>query len=129
VSGKGALRDPEGGIALDVLRHLLGARPLTPERFPLTEQTLQAVACRLGHVLGQKRCRRMVKRLATSGVVASLRESVLSASTRLSRPIFARGGGSIRDILGLPPPEIPRRDVRRMKSLDEVFHSPRSRLL
>jgi hypothetical protein len=26
-------RDSEGRIALDVLRHLLGARPMTPERF------------------------------------------------------------------------------------------------
>jgi len=31
---KRALCDPEGRIALDVLRHLLGARPMTPERFP-----------------------------------------------------------------------------------------------
>ena len=60
---KRALRDPEGKIALDVLRHLLGARPMTPERFPLTEQAFQAVARRLGYVVGQKRCRRMVKRL------------------------------------------------------------------
>jgi hypothetical protein len=29
---KRALRDPEGQIALDVLRHLLGARPMVPER-------------------------------------------------------------------------------------------------
>jgi hypothetical protein len=29
------------------------------------------------------------------------------------------------DIWGLPPPEIPGRDLRRMRSLDEVFQSPR----
>jgi len=45
---KRALRNPRGQIALDVLRRLLGARPLTPERFPLTEQAFQAVALRLG---------------------------------------------------------------------------------
>jgi hypothetical protein len=55
---KRELRDSEGRIALDVLRHLLGARPMTPERFPLTEQAFQAVARRLGYVVGQKRCKR-----------------------------------------------------------------------
>jgi hypothetical protein len=66
---KRALHDPEGRIALDVLRHLLGARPMTPERFPLTERAFQAVARRLGYVVGQKRCRRMLRRLSTSGMV------------------------------------------------------------
>jgi hypothetical protein len=66
---KRALRDPEGQIALDVLRHLLGARPLTPERFPLTEQAFQAVARHLGYVVGQKRCRLMIKRLRATGVI------------------------------------------------------------
>jgi hypothetical protein len=66
---KGALRDPEGRIALDVLRHLLGARPMVPERFPLTEQAFQAVAGRLGYVVGQKRCRRMVRRLLALRVI------------------------------------------------------------
>ena len=47
---KRALHDPDGRIALDVLRHLLGARPMVPERFPLTEQAFQAVARRLGYV-------------------------------------------------------------------------------
>jgi hypothetical protein len=47
------LRDPDGRIALDVLRHLLGARPLTPERFPLTEQAFQSVARRLGYVVAR----------------------------------------------------------------------------
>jgi hypothetical protein len=64
-----SLRDPEGRIALYVLRHLLGARPLTPERFPLTEQAFQVVARRFGYVVGQKRCRHLVKRLLLPGVV------------------------------------------------------------
>jgi hypothetical protein len=64
-----ALKDPEGRVALDVLRHLLGARPMVPERFPLTEQAFQAVARRLGYVVAQKRCRRMVGRLVESGVI------------------------------------------------------------
>jgi len=66
---KRARRDPEGQIALDVLRHLLGARPMNPERFPLAEDAFQAIARRLGYVLGQKRCRRMVRRLREVGVV------------------------------------------------------------
>ena len=49
---KAALRDPDGRIARDVLRHLLGARPMTPERFPLTEQAVQAMAQRLGYTVG-----------------------------------------------------------------------------
>jgi hypothetical protein len=68
---KRALRDPEGQIALDVLRHLLGARPTVPERFPLTEGAFQAVARRRGYVVGQKRCRRMVARLLAEGVIGS----------------------------------------------------------
>lgn len=57
-------------MALDVLRHLLGARPMTPERFPLTEQAFQAVARKLGYVVGQKRSRRMVGLLTATGVIA-----------------------------------------------------------
>jgi DNA-binding Lrp family transcriptional regulator len=67
---KRSFRDPEGKVALDVLRHLLGARPPNPERFPLAEQTFQAVARRIGYELGQKRCRRMIRRLRTTGVIA-----------------------------------------------------------
>jgi hypothetical protein len=126
---KRALRDPEGQIALDVLRHLLGARPVNPERFPLVEHAFQAIAGRLGYVVGQKSCRRMVRRLLSSGVIghsgqyrqpyrnsaarsgfcvalyklgrrvrapASLSESLLSASTRVSSPLFTRAGGSTR---------------------------------
>jgi hypothetical protein len=63
------LRDPDGRIALAVLNHLLGARPMTPERFPLTEQAFQAVASRLGYVVGQKRCRTMIRRLLAAGVI------------------------------------------------------------
>jgi hypothetical protein len=66
---KRALRGPDGQIALDVLRHLLGARPMNPERFPLTEEAFQAVARRLGYLVGQKRCRRMIARLIGSGVI------------------------------------------------------------
>ena len=68
---KRGLRDPEGQVALDVLRHMLGARPPNPERFPLTEQAFQAVARRIGYELGQKRCRRLIRRLRTAGVIAS----------------------------------------------------------
>jgi hypothetical protein len=66
---KMALRDPEARIALDVLRHLLGARPTTPERFPLTEATFQAVARKLGHQVGIKRSRALLRRLRGEGVL------------------------------------------------------------
>jgi hypothetical protein len=67
---KRALRDPDGRVALDVLRHLLGARPGNPERFPLTEQAFQTVARKLGYPVGQKRSRGMVRRLLEAGVIA-----------------------------------------------------------
>jgi hypothetical protein len=156
-----ALRDPEGRIALDVLRHLLGARPLVPERFPLTEAAFQAVARRLGYVVGQKRCRRMVERLRDTGVIGSAgqyrrpyRNSAVRSGfcvrlyklgrrlrahrfAKRKRPVGKRtpvkSDFSPRwwqhplfgDLLGLPPPEIPRRSLGRMRSADEVFQSPR----
>jgi hypothetical protein len=158
---KRALRDPDGRIAVDVLRHLLGARPLTPERFPLTEQAFQGVARRLGYVLGQKRCRRMVKRLLASSVIVrcghyrqpyrssaarsgfhvrlyklgrQLRSPRLATRKRpVGKRVLVKADSCTRwwqhplfgDILGLPPPEIPRLWARRMKSLDEVFQAPR----
>jgi hypothetical protein len=69
---KHSLRDPDGQRALDVLRHLLGARETVgaPERFPLTEGTFQAVARRLGHKIGQKRCRLLIRRLRTARVIS-----------------------------------------------------------
>lgn len=68
---KQALRDVDGKIALDVLRHLLGARQAlkAPERFPLTEQTIQAFRRKLGHKVGQKRCRELRRRLEAAGVI------------------------------------------------------------
>jgi hypothetical protein len=158
---KRAFRDPEGRIALDVLRHLLGARPLNPERFPLTEQAFQAVARKLGYVVGQKRCRRMVRRLRATGVVGEVgqyRQPYRNSAARSGfRVTLYRLGRRLRasrlakrkrpvgkhapvkahfrprwwqhplfgDILGLPPPEIPPPRLQRMKSLDEVFQSPR----
>jgi hypothetical protein len=148
---KRALRDPEGQIALDVLRHLLGARPMSPERFPLTQEAFQAVACRLGYLVGQKGCRRMVKRLLNSGVIgacgqyrqpyrnsaarsgsaapstssvigcalpALLSESVLSASTRLSRGILGPLVGARP--LWRPSGPTSARDTSRRAAADEV---------
>jgi hypothetical protein len=68
---KQQLRDPEGQIALDVLRHLLGARAAVgaPERFPLTERAIQTFTRELGHKVGQKRCRGLRQRLASAGVI------------------------------------------------------------
>jgi hypothetical protein len=68
---KKALRHVDGRIALDVLRHRLGARAAVqaPERFPLTEQTIQAFTRKLGHKVGQKRCRELRRRLEEAGVI------------------------------------------------------------
>jgi hypothetical protein len=74
---KRALRDPEGQLALDALRHLLGARAASvrpgrpPGPFPLTEQTFQTVASRLGHPVGIKRSRTLRRRLLAVGVIRS----------------------------------------------------------
>ena len=68
---KRELRDAEGQIALDVLRHLLGARAVVgaPERFPFTERAVQAFTRKLGHAVGQKRCRAFRRRLVEAGVI------------------------------------------------------------
>ena len=68
---KRELRDAEGQLALQVLRHLLGAREAVgaPERFPLTEGTIYAFARKLGHQVGQKRCRALRRRLVAAGVI------------------------------------------------------------
>ena len=68
---KRALRDRDGRLALDVLRHLLGARDAirAPERSPLVESAFQAVARKLGHEVGQKRSRLLIRRLHAAGVI------------------------------------------------------------
>jgi len=53
------------------MRHLLGARAAldAPERFPLTERAIQALTRKLGHKVGQKRCRGLRRRLVAAGVI------------------------------------------------------------
>jgi len=68
-------RDPDGRVALNVVRHLLGARTAStkgdpPDSFPLTEATFQAVAARLGATVGIKRCRPLIRRLEAGEIVA-----------------------------------------------------------
>jgi hypothetical protein len=152
--------DQDGKIALDVLRHLLGARADHRERFPLTEGAFQAVARRLGYEVGQKRARRLTKRLLATQVITgaghyrqTYRSSGLRSGFRVAlhrlgrltarpaskakRPVGKRRSVKPRtgarwwqhalfgDICGLPPPEIPRSNLGRMRSLDEYFQSPR----
>ena len=160
------LRDRDGQLALDVLRHLLGARAdrRDPERFPLTEGAFQAVARKLGHGIGQKRSRLLIGRLRAAGVIVGAgqyRQPYRNAATRsgfgVSLYRLARHARAVRrsrrrqakrpvgsatsvkprtrarwwqhglfgDINGLPPPEIPKPQLRRMTSLDEVSQSPR----
>ena len=84
---KRRLRDPDGQLALNVLRHLLGARAdrHDPERFPLTEGAVQAVARKLGLAVGQKRARALIRRLHAAGVITisgQYRQPYLNAATR-----------------------------------------------
>jgi hypothetical protein len=71
---KRQLRDPEGRLALDVVRHLLGARTVSvpgrpSDRFPLTEAAFLAVARKLGTPVAQKRSRSLTARLVSTGVL------------------------------------------------------------
>jgi hypothetical protein len=158
---KRALRDRDGQIALDVYRHLLGARDAigAPERHPLTEGAFQAVALRLGYVIGQKRCRVLIRRLRAEQVAGGsgfyrqpyrntgsrsgfkvslyrLGRRALRLSKR-KRPVGNRQPVKRRrrarwwehplfgDLLSRPPPELTRANAARMRSLDELFASPR----
>lgn len=62
---------PEGLRALDVARHLLGARDALGARgrFPLTEHAAQALARKLGTPIGQKRARSVPKLLSEARVI------------------------------------------------------------
>jgi hypothetical protein len=72
---KHALRDRDGQLALDVVRHLLGARHASvhpgepPAPFPLTEHCFAAVARALGRPAGIKRSRVLLRRLLAEGVL------------------------------------------------------------
>src|SRR5690348_10962878 len=149
----------DGKLALDVLRHLLGARADQRERFPLTEAAFQAVARKLGHRVGQKRSRRLIGRLRAAQVIVGsgfyrqpyrntgtrtgfrvalyrLGRLVPRPASKAKRPVGKPRSVKSRirarwwqhalfgDICGLPPPEIPRSNLGRMRSLDECFQSP-----
>jgi hypothetical protein len=83
-----ALRDPDGQIGLDVVRHLLGARAclvVAPAPFPLTEEAFQRVAGKLGHAVGIKRSRTIIRRLLATGVITtagSYRQMYQNTDTR-----------------------------------------------
>jgi hypothetical protein len=70
---KRAFRDEDGKLALEVLRHLLGARAslgiAAKESFPLTEDTFQAITAKLGRTIGDKRARALTRRLEDEGVL------------------------------------------------------------
>jgi hypothetical protein len=69
----GTLTEPDSRLALEVVGHLLGARArlgIAPDtHFPATEQTLQAVAAKIGFKVSIKRCRAMRRALVAAGVV------------------------------------------------------------
>ena len=82
---KRALRDPGGQIALDVLRHLLGAREAmgAVSRFPVTENAFLAVAHKLGYGVPQKRARALPRRrpATTARSTTTPRSAMASTST------------------------------------------------
>jgi hypothetical protein len=81
------LKDRDGRIALQVLRALLRARRATGQAatFPLTEDALQAIAAKLGHKVGDKRARAIIKRCAALGVTedaGSYRQTYKASASR-----------------------------------------------
>lgn len=154
------LHDRDARLALDVVRHLLGARAASvgphrpPDSFPLTEATFQAVALKLGARVGIKRSRSLLRRLRAAGVLCDagsyrqpytrqgssgfrvrlFRLGALVASLRRSKSAIGRGpsvkGGRCRrwwehplfgTLDGRAPPDLSKRDKRRMRSADEVW--------
>jgi hypothetical protein len=116
---KQAFRDHDGRVGLDVVRHLEGARihlGCQPGRFSLTEGAFQATARKLGHEIGQKRCRAVIHRLTTeilspagsyrqkyknTGTRSGYRVKVYRLTTISAEPVPSRrktgfGGGRIR---------------------------------
>jgi hypothetical protein len=95
------LDDRDGRIARQVLRALVRARQATPtvscaEQFPLTEDAFQAIARRLGHQVGDKRARAIIRRLTTMGVLesaGSYRQRYRSSAVRsgFRVPLFRLG--------------------------------------
>jgi hypothetical protein len=86
------LRDRDGQIALNVLRHTLAARAAAStsdnERaFPLTESFVGGVARRIGTPVGQKRARALAHRLGEARVIS------YSGSYRQRYTRLGTGGG------------------------------------
>jgi hypothetical protein len=70
-----ALRDHDGQLGLDVLRHLLGARFVVqpkPAPFPLTAEAFQRVAGKLGVRVGIKRSYTIIRRLSDAGIIENI---------------------------------------------------------
>jgi hypothetical protein len=95
------LDDRDGRIALQVLRALVRARkatrnPRATELFPLTEDAFQAIARRLGHQVGDKRARAIIKRCIALEVLegaGSYRQRYRSSAARsgFRVPLFQLG--------------------------------------
>jgi hypothetical protein len=72
---KAAFRDPDGQLALSVLRHALAARVTSvspnapPEPFPLVPHFIQAVARKLDLPIGEKRARVLRRRLIDAHII------------------------------------------------------------
>jgi hypothetical protein len=132
---KQALADRDGLIARQVLRALLRARALAtdpdqpPTRFPCTEDGFQAVAHALGHRVGDKRARAIIRRLVAAQVLVpsgsymrktggryrvvlfrlGARISGIRAATREAVETLRYGAAASQSPPGTAPPVKPRR--------------------
>ena len=68
---KRLLRDPEGQLALHILRHVLGARSFLglANRFPLVGEFFQKAARKCGEEIGVHRCYHLIRRLRETQVI------------------------------------------------------------
>lgn len=141
---------PDNPIGLSVVRHLRAARRRVgaSDDLPLTDATIQAVAAKLGHAVGIKRCSAIRRRLSQAGVIVAVgsyaRHGVvgdhrvslwraqqspgsLPASVRKRPPVKSRRRrlAWFETVLGSldarPPPGMTKDKARRMRSLDDRF--------
>jgi hypothetical protein len=141
---------PDNPVSVSVAQHVAWARKRVgaADDFPLTDETIRAVATRLGYRVGLKRCSRIRHRLAAAGVIQAAgsyrrrgmagghRVSLwrvarsprsLVASVRRRRPVKPRRRRLawfetvLGSLDGRPPPGLTERAALRMTTLDDLF--------
>ena len=94
----------DGLEALDLLRHLLGARDAAgaPGDAPLTEQAVQALARRLGRRVGQKRARCVQTRLREAGIIVPAGSYPQRRGSRYRVRLWRLAGGAVDRVVPRP---------------------------